>query len=138
MSAVCISTARRVGWCGTAALGLSFAFAAPQPVVADADDQAGPNVVVKPSKAAASKKGAFGDGSRAAIPPVTPETAQQGGGVALDDPVVLCTQPAANCQLADQAGHGEGGIIGATSDAAAGFVVADNFTATENLRILSV
>ena len=38
-----------------------------------------------------------------------------------------CTQPAANCQLPDQGGHGQAGIVGATSDAAAGFQVVDNF-----------
>ena len=30
-----------------------------------------------------------------------------------------CTQPAGNCQLPDQAGHGSGGALGATSDAVA-------------------
>jgi hypothetical protein len=39
-----------------------------------------------------------------------------------------CTQPAANCQLPDQGGHGEGGIIGIISDTEFPNEVADNFT----------
>ncbi len=42
------------------------------------------------------------------------------GGIACDDPN--------NCQLPDQSGHGPDGIVAATSDVAAGFAVAENFS----------
>ena len=67
------------------------------------------------------------DISRATIPsivfapaPGTPE----GPGIG-----IVCTQAGipANCQLPDQAGHGEAGIIGATSDAVPGFHVIEGF-----------
>ena len=133
MNGTCISTARGFGWRGVAALGLAFAVTAPL----CAEPQAQP----APSRRAATAAQKYaGDGTAQADQgPLTIEGLLESvGGIALDDPVVLCTQPAANCQLADQLGHGEGGIIGATSDAAAGFAVADNFTTTEIGRILSV
>ncbi|MHC4303824.1 MAG: GC-type dockerin domain-anchored protein [Planctomycetota bacterium] len=143
-----MSTASKVGWRGAAALGLACALAAPmiaepQRSVAATDEQAGigPAAKVVMPDRAKSKAGklAGNDTSRAGQEPLTIEGALGGvGGLALDDPVVLCTQPAANCQYADQLGHGEGGIIGATSDVAAGFLVSDNFTTSANARILSV
>jgi hypothetical protein len=44
-------------------------------------------------------------------------------------PTLVCTQPAVNCQLPDQLGHGAGNAVGALSDAnpLAGLVVRDNF-----------
>ena len=50
-------------------------------------------------------------------------------GIAIAVPQLPCTRPAANCQLADQLGHGLGNIIGVASDAnmASGFAGRDNF-----------
>jgi hypothetical protein len=103
--------------------------AEPSQPPADAEEQAGPVVVVKAATPTAGIPGlARNNGAPMAQlgqPPVhvgAPPAPQ--GGIAK---IVNCAQPAANCQLPDQQGHGEGGIIGATSDSDAGFGVADNF-----------
>lgn len=46
----------------------------------------------------------------------------------------------ANCQLPDQMGHGDGGIVGATSDRnpGAGFTVADDFTPAANGNLTTI
>jgi hypothetical protein len=51
-----------------------------------------------------------------------------------------CTQPDSNCQLPDQGGHGETGVVGATSDAnpEAGFQVADNMFIDDGGAITSI
>ena len=50
-------------------------------------------------------------------------------GIATAGPQLPCTQPAGNCQLADQLGHGSGNAIGAASDAnpASGLSARGNF-----------
>jgi len=129
MNVACVSTARQFGWRGAAALGLALACAASL----GAEPQAQTTPSRHPASATVQKATGAVD---AGLAPTT--AAPRAGGVALDDPIVNCTQPPANCQLADQLGHGEGGTIGATSDGDAGFAVADNFTTTELGRILSV
>ena len=49
-----------------------------------------------------------------------------------------CTEPPSNCQLPDQMGHGANGIVGATSDAVAGYEVLDNFVVDAGGSITSI
>ena len=63
------------------------------------------------------------DLSRTAIPRMAYAATRSG----VAEGALPCTQPAGNCQLPDQTAHGEGGIIGATSDAVAAFQVFEGF-----------
>ena len=65
------------------------------------------------------------DYSRATLPAVV--FAPVNAGVPEGPPVPPCGQDLVNCQVADQAGHGEAGIIGATSDLTVGFHVIEGF-----------
>jgi hypothetical protein len=49
-----------------------------------------------------------------------------------------CLEPDLNCQLPDQAGHGSGGYVGATSDAASPWQVTDNFSLESGGVITSI
>ncbi len=72
------------------------------------------------------------DRSRLAASGRVPRRSAVGAG-----PCILDSNPA-DCQLPDQAGHGDGGTVAATSDDASGFAVADNFVITAGGTITSV
>jgi len=65
------------------------------------------------------------DYSRATVPAVV--FAPANPGVPEGPPVPPCGQDLVNCQVADQLGHGELGIIGATSDLTVAFHVIEGF-----------
>jgi hypothetical protein len=74
------------------------------------------------SRVSAIQKSAFN--VTASAPASPPDHVPIGAPCLINDP------PALNCQLPDQAGHGADGIVGATSDADAGFEVVEDFAPT--------
>jgi hypothetical protein len=134
MYGACTKSARAAAWRGAAILGVTCALAVattgePQQPPASVDEQVAPVIFARPATPGAAVPGMTRKNGNvnasAQMPPMIFGHTTAPGGIA--GVLQNCAQPDANCQLPDQAGHGEDGIIGATSDAQAGFGVADNF-----------
>jgi hypothetical protein len=147
MYGVCRKSARVAAWRGAAILGVTCAIAVATtgepkqaPVSANLDEQVGPVGYVQAAVSGAAVPGMTrkpnGAMSRAVQPPVVFGQTVEAGGIA--GVLQNCTEPADNCQLPDQAGHGADGIIGATSDAQAGFGVAENFVFDSTVTITNL